>query len=186
VHAPNSNAGTVAIDAAGNLSLRKPSSFGSDLPVPQLYWEDFHPGRVFEHGPRRVSRQEIVAFAAEFDPQPMHLDEDAARNTMVGGLCASGWHACSILMRMAVDAFAHRAAGMGAPGVDEVRWLAPIRPDDALHLRATVVEARASRSRPDMGFVRFAFELFNGAGVRVMTLGSSMMMGRRGRTGEPP
>jgi acyl dehydratase len=174
-----------AIDAAGNLSLRKPSSFRSDVPVPQLYWEDFYPGRLFEHGPRPVSREEIVAFAAEFDPQPMHLDVDAARATMVGGLCASGWHACCILMRMVVDAFAHDAASMGAPGVDEVKWLMPIRPGDALHLRATVVETRASKSRPDMGFVRFTFELFNGAGTRVMTLGTSMMMGRRGTAGEP-
>ena len=97
----------------------------------------------------------MIAFAAEFDPQPMHLDEAAARATMMGGLCASGWYACCILMRMCADAFVLNSSSMGAPGVDEVKWLLPIRPDDQLRLRATVLDARASSSRPDMGFVRF-------------------------------
>lgn len=147
--------------------------------MPQLYWEDFHPGRVFEHGPRRLPRDEMIAFAAQFDPQPMHLDEAAARESMMGGLAASGWYACCILMRMCVDAFVGESTSMGAPGVDEVRWLLPIRPDDELRLKATVLETRVSKSRPDMGFVRFEFELFNAAGPRVMTLTTSLMMGRR-------
>jgi acyl dehydratase len=147
--------------------------------VPQLQWEDFTPGRVFEHGPRRLPRDEMIAFAAEFDPQPMHLDEAAARATMLGGLAASGWYACCILMRMTVDAFVGNSASMGAPGVDEVRWLRPIRPDDELSLRATVLETRASKSRPDMGFVRFEFELFNAKAERVMVLITSLMLGRR-------
>jgi acyl dehydratase len=147
--------------------------------VSQLQWEDFTPGRVFEHGPRRLPRDEMIAFAAEFDPQPMHLDEEAARATMLGGLAASGWYACCILMRMTVDAFVGNSASMGAPGVDEVRWLLPIRPDDELRLRATVLETRASKSRPDMGFVRFEFELFNAKDERVMTLITSLMLGRR-------
>jgi acyl dehydratase len=147
--------------------------------VPELHWEDFTPGRVFTHGPRRLPRDEMIAFAAEFDPQPMHLDENAARATMLGGLAASGWYACCILMRMCVDAFVGRSSSMGAPGVDEVRWLLPIRPDDELSLRATVLETRASNSRPEMGFVRFEFELVNAAGERVMTLITSLMLGRR-------
>jgi acyl dehydratase len=147
--------------------------------VPQLHWEDFTPGRVFEHGPRRLPRDEMIAFAAEFDPQPMHLDEEAARATMLGGLAASGWYACCILMRMTVDAFVGNSTSMGAPGVDEVRWLRPIRPDDELTLRATVLETRASKSRPDMGFVRFEFEMFNAKGERVMVLITSLMLGRR-------
>ena len=147
----------------------------------QLQWEDFTLGRVFEHGPRRLPRDEMIAFAAEFDPQPMHLDEEAARATMLGGLAASGWYACCILMRMTVDAFVGNSASMGAPGVDEVRWLLPIRPDDAVRLRATVLETRASKSRPDMGFVRFEFELFNAKDERVMTLITSLMLGRRGQ-----
>jgi acyl dehydratase len=151
----------------------------TETSVSKLFLEDFQPGRVFEHGPRRLPRQEMMAFAAEFDPQPMHLDEAAARATMMGGLCASGWYLCCIVMRMVVDGFAHNAASMGAPGVDEVKWLIPVRPDEEVRLRATVIETRASRSRPDMGFVRFTFELFNGEGIRAMTLSSSMMMGRR-------
>lgn len=121
----------------------------------------------------------MVAFAAEFDPQPFHLDEAAARETMLGGLAASGWHSCCILMRMSVEAFVGKSSSMGAPGVDEVKWLAPIRPDDDLTLRAAVLDTRASNSRPDMGFVRFAFELSNARGERVMVLTSSLMLGRR-------
>ena len=147
--------------------------------MPRYYWEDFTPGRIFEHGPRRLSRDEMVAFAAEFDPQPMHLDEVAARVTMMGGLCASGWYVCCILMRMCADAFVLDSSSMGAPGVDEVKWLLPVRPDDEIRLRATVADVRASNSRPDMGFVKFNFELFNAAGQRVMTLTTSLMMGRR-------
>jgi acyl dehydratase len=147
--------------------------------VPQLYWEDFTPGRVFEHGPYRVARDEMIAFAAEFDPQPFHLDEAAARATMFGGLAASGWYSCSVLMRMMADAFVLRSSSRGAPGVEDVKWLAPIRPDDDLHMRAEVLDTRVSNSRPDMGFVRIGFELCNGAGQRVMTLVSTMMMGRR-------
>jgi acyl dehydratase len=147
--------------------------------VPQLTWEDFTPGRVFEHGPRRLPRDEMIAFAAEFDPQPMHLDDEAARATMLGGLAASGWYLCCILMRMCADAFVLNSSSMGAPGVDEVKWLLPVRPDDELSLRATVLDTRASKSRPDMGFVRFEFELFNAKGQRAMTLTTSLMMGRR-------
>jgi len=147
--------------------------------VPRYYWEDFTPGRIFEHGPRRLSRDEMMAFAAEFDPQPMHLDEVAARATMMGGLCASGWYVCSILMRMIADAFVLDSSSMGAPGVDEVKWLLPVRPDDEIRLRATVADVRASNSRPDRGFVKFHFELFNAAGQRVMTLTTSLMMRRR-------
>lgn len=126
-----------------------------------------------------MPRDEMVAFAAEFDPQPMHLDEVAARSTMLGGLCASGWFACCILMRMCAEAFVLDSSSMGAPGVDEVRWLLPIRPGDQLTLRATVIETRASRSRPDMGFVRFNFDLFNQRNEHVVALTTSMMMGRR-------
>ena len=147
--------------------------------MPQFYWEDFAPGRVFDHGPRRLLRDEMIAFAAEFDPQPMHLDEAAARQTMMGGLCASGWYGCCILMRMMADAFVLDSSSRGAPGVDEVKWLLPIRPEDELRLRATVMDTRVSNSRPDMGFVKLNLELFNAAGQCVLTLTSSLMMGLR-------
>ena len=145
----------------------------------KLYWEDFTPGSVTEYGPRLVTHEEIVAFAAEFDPQPMHLDEDAARATMLGGLAASGWHSCCLVMRMMADGFVLNSSSMGGPGVDEVRWLSPVRPGDRLTLRVRVLESRPSKSRPEMGLVRFAFALLNQTGTEVMTLGTSLMFGRR-------
>ena len=147
--------------------------------MPKLHFEDFTPGRVFEFGPRAITREEIVGFAAEFDPQPMHLDEEAARATMLGGLAASGWHTCGIVMRMICDGFLLDSSSMGAGTVEEVKWLAPVRPGDQLTLRATVISARGSRSRPEMGIVAMLYELFNGAGQRVMSLTSPMLMGRR-------
>ena len=145
----------------------------------KLYWEDFTPGSVTEYGPRLVTREEIVAFAAEFDPQPMHLDEDAARATMLGGLAASGWHSCCLVMRMMADGFVLNSSSMGGPGVDEVRWLSPVRPGDRLTLRVRVLESRPSKSRPEMGLVRFEFALFDAQGRHAVTLITSMMMGRR-------
>lgn len=145
----------------------------------KLYWEDFSKGNVAEYGPRLVSREEIVAFAAEFNPQPFHLDEDAARASMFGGLAASGWHSCSLLMRIIADGFVVNSSSMGSPGVDEVKWLAPVRPGDRLTVRATVLETRASRTRPEMGLVNFLFEMFNQAGMTVMTLTTTSMFGRR-------
>ena len=147
--------------------------------APKLYWEDFSKGSVTEYGPRQVSREEIVAFAAEFDPQPFHLDEDGARASMFGGLAASGWHSCSLLMRIIADGFVVNSSSMGSPGVDEVKWLAPVRPNDRLRVRASVLETRASRSRPEIGLVKFLFEMLNQAGTTVMTITSNLMFGRR-------
>jgi acyl dehydratase len=130
----------------------------------RLHWEDFQPGQVNEIGPRLITREEIISFATEFDPQPMHLDEEAASASMLGGLAASGWHTCCIVMRMISDGMLQGTSFMGAPGIEEVNWLAPVRPGELLRLRVTVVETRASRSRPDMGFVKFRYELF-GAGT---------------------
>jgi len=157
--------------------------------VPRLHWEDFSPGQVTDCGSRLVTRAEIIAFAAEYDPQPMHLDEAAARASLFGGLVASGWHTCCVLMRMLSDDFLAEASFMGAPGVEEVKWLAPIRPGERINARATVLETRPSRSRPDIGFVKFRFELINAADQPVMTLIVSPMFGRRAvnavQEGEP-
>ncbi|MEW6449406.1 MAG: MaoC family dehydratase [Pseudomonadota bacterium] len=146
----------------------------------KLHWEDFVEGQVNEYGPRHVTHDEIVEFAREFDPQPFHLDDEAAKKTMFGGLAASGWHTCCLFMRMIADGFVNNSASMGAPGVDEVKWLMPVRPGDDLTLRATVLDTRASKSRPDMGFVRFKFEMLNASGAVVMILESSLMQGLRG------
>ena len=148
----------------------------------KLYWEDFTAGQVIDCGRRLVSAEEIKQFAAEFDPQPMHLDEEAARATPAGGLIASGWHTCAILMRMIADGFLIESASMGAPGVEEVRWLAPVRPGDELTARGTVLATRASRSRPELGFVSMLYEVFNQAGTCVLTERCTQMLARREAT----
>ena len=147
--------------------------------MPKLHWEDFQPGAVAVYGPRLVTREEIVAFAAEFDPQPMHLDEAAASATILGGLGASGWHICSLLMRMICDGFVLESSAMGAPGVDEVRWLKPLRPGTHIRVRSTVLDKRASNSRPEMGFVKYHFDVLDDADNVLMTLRSSFMVTRR-------
>lgn len=147
--------------------------------MPTYYFEDFSVGQVAEYGPRHVTREEIVAFAAQFDPQPMHMDEDAARRTMLRGLSASGWHTCAITMRMIADGYLLDAASMGAPGIGEVKWLRPVRPGDDLTVRSTVQSVRASQSKPDRGFVNFLFEVFNGRGEPVMTMTVPQMLMKR-------
>lgn len=144
-----------------------------------LSFEDFQPGRFGSFGPRRVSRAELLAFAAEYDPQPMHLDEEAAKGSMLGGLSGSGWHLGAIMMRMLVDGFIGRTASLGSPGVNELRWLAPLRPDDDLMLDVDVVEARVSRSRPETGIVTFKCTIRNAAGVVLCEMESPIIVGRR-------
>ncbi|MGE3987747.1 MaoC family dehydratase [Pseudorhodoplanes sp.] len=145
----------------------------------KLYFEDFKPGHTAEYGPRLVTREEIIAFSVQYDPQPMHLDEAAAQKSLLGGLGASGWHGCGIMMRMICDGFLLDSTSMGAGGVEEVQWQRPIRPGDRLTLRVTILEARASKSRPDMGIVRFRYEMFNAHGEGVMTMVTPAMFGRR-------
>jgi acyl dehydratase len=145
----------------------------------KLHWEDFQPGAVNVYGPRLVTREEIVAFAAEFDPQPMHLDEAAASATILGGLGASGWHTCCLLMRIIADGFILNSSSMGGPGIDEVRWLKPLRPGTQIRVRATVLETRASGSRPQMGLVKFLFEVIDEADTLLTTLTTTLMFGRR-------
>jgi acyl dehydratase len=143
------------------------------------FFEDFTPGMLIEHGPRLVTREEIVAFAAEFDPQPMHLDEEAARASILGGLAASGWHTCCLLMRMACDSFVLDSSSMGAPGIDEVKWLKPLRPGTQITLRVTVLDVSVSKSRPEMGFVKTRMEILDDDRAEIMILTASMIMGRR-------
>jgi acyl dehydratase len=145
----------------------------------KLHWEDFQPGAVAVYGPRLVTREEIVAFAAEFDPQPRHLDEIAARGSILGGLSASGWHTCCLFMRIIADGFILDSSSMGGPGVDEVRWLKPLRPGTRIRVRSTVLDTRASKSRPEMGLVKFMYEVLDEADALVMTLATTMMFGRR-------
>ncbi|MBN9014897.1 MAG: MaoC family dehydratase [Rhizobiales bacterium] len=144
-----------------------------------LTFEDFPPGHFGTFGPRHVTREEILAFAAEFDPQPMHLDEEAASKSMLRGLSGSGWHLGSLMMRMLFDGFIGRTASLGSPGVDELRWLSPLRPGDDLTLDVEVKDARVSRSRPDLGIVTFRTQVRNAAGQVLLEAISPIMVKRR-------
>jgi acyl dehydratase len=147
--------------------------------MPRLYFEDFVPGSVETWGARLVTREEILAFAQEFDPQPHHLDEAAAEASILKGLSASGWHSCALAMRMACDWFLLETAAMGSPGIDEVRWKKPVRPGDVLAMRRTVLEPRASQSKPDRGLVPMIWELVNHNGETVMSLQATTIVARR-------
>jgi acyl dehydratase len=145
----------------------------------KYYWEDLFVGKVIELGPRDVTSEEIIEFARRYDPQPFHTDPEAARHSIYGGLIASGWHTCAIMMRMLYDGVLVRAASLGSPGVDSVRWLKPVRPGDTLRARMTVVEARVSRSKPDRGTIKSEWEVFNQSGELVMTMEGMGMYRRR-------
>ena len=145
----------------------------------KYYWEDFPVGRVREVGPVTVSREDIISFARQFDPQPFHVDEEAGRRSMFEGLIASGWHTCSLAMRMICDAYLLDTASAGSPGVDNVRWLQPVRPGDILRLRIEVIEARPLQSRPELGLVRNRWELSNQRGETVLRMEGSGMIRRR-------
>jgi acyl dehydratase len=143
------------------------------------YFEDFQAGEEYPFGPHTVTRAEIVAFAAEFDPQPFHLDEQSAAGTLLGGLAASGWHTCGLFMSMACRGWLGQTASMGSPGVDHLEWKRPVRPGDVLSGRSVVLDCRASKTRPDRGFVRFRHEVFNARGENVMMCENPLMVLRR-------
>ncbi len=143
------------------------------------YFEDFKPGDVIELGSRTISKERILAFAREFDPQPFHTDEEAAKRSIYGGLLASGWHTGSLLMRILNDGLLKDTASLGSPGVDELRWLKPVRPGDVLSARMTVLESIPSRSKPDRGLIRSLMELRNQHGEVVLTVRGLSLLGRR-------
>jgi len=143
------------------------------------YFEDFRVGETGALGTHTITEVEIVAFARKYDPQPFHVDPEAARATFFGGLIASGWHTCAILMRLSVEAARREeAAGTGSPGVDSCRWLKPVRPGDRLSARTEVLEAWPSRSKP-FGFVRRRLEMLNQHGQIVLSLVGISMYRRR-------
>jgi acyl dehydratase len=133
------------------------------------YWDDIKAGDVVELGSRTMEKERMVGFAREFDPQPFHTDESAAKASIWGGLIASGWHTGSVLMRLFYEGFLKDTASLGSPGIDELRWLKPVRPGDTLSARLTVTEATASRSKPDRGIIRSVMEMRNQHGEVVMT-----------------
>jgi acyl dehydratase len=148
-------------------------------PEAHLYFEDYVPGSVREFGPAVVDEAEIVEFARRYDPQPIHTDPEWALSGPFGGLIASGWHTTAIMMRLLVDHYLPSAASLGSPGIDELRWLRPVRPGDELRVRVTVIEARPSRSKPDRGLLRSRIEVLEADGPAVMTLIALNMIRRR-------
>ena len=152
--------------------------------MPRLTFEDFKPGTAMTYGRYAVTLDEIRAYASEYDPQPMHLDAVAAQRSLLGGLAASGWHSCCMMMRMLTDSFLINTSCMGAPGVDEVRWLKPVYPGDVLTVRHTVLSSKISQSKPDRGFVSFHFEMLNQNGDVVLDQRNAIMFGLRDHGGQ--
>jgi len=144
-----------------------------------LYWEDFQVGETVEMGSHTFGAEEIIAFGRQYDPQPFHTDPVAAQNSFYGELIASGWHSCAIGMRLMCETYINRTHSMGSPGVDNIRWLAPVKAGDTLSYRRTVLETRLSRSRPDAGLVRTRWEAVNQTGVLVLSMEGWGMFGRR-------
>ena len=143
------------------------------------YWEDLQPGSVRELGSVTPTAQEIREFASQFDPQPFHLDEEAGRRSVFGGLCASGWHTCSMAMRLTVDHFLNESSSMGSPGLENIRWMKPVHPGDKLKLTHRVIESRALNSKPDIGLVRAIWEMHNQRGEQVLQMEGYGMFRRR-------
>lgn len=133
----------------------------SDTSSSDRYFEDYIEGTVREFGPAAISEEEIIAFGKQFDPQPFHTDPEAAKDSIFGGLIASGWHTAAVTMRILVEKYLSDVASLGSPGVEELRWLKPVYPGDQLSARVTVIETRRSRSKPDRGIVRSYIEVFN-------------------------
>jgi acyl dehydratase len=141
--------------------------------TPSIYFEDFVVGETVSFGRKVVSKEEIIAFARAFDPQPFHLDEEAAKSSLIGRLCASGWHSCAMLMRMLADDVLNKAASLGSPGLDEVKWLKPVLPGDELIGRYTCTAKRVLASRPGVGLCQVLFEMLNQDGDVLMTWSGS-------------
>lgn len=144
-----------------------------------LYWEDLQPGSVRDLGATSVDAAQIKEFAGQYDPQPFHLDEEAGRRSLFGGLCASGWQTAALAMRLTVDNMLRHSSSQGSPGLESLKWLKPVYPGDRLNLRHTILESRPLKSRPDVGLVRSRWEMFNQHGDKVLEMEGYGMFGRR-------
>jgi acyl dehydratase len=143
------------------------------------YLEDFQVGEVLQAGSSVVSREEILQFAQQFDPQPFHVDDEAARSSIFGGIIASGWHTAAMAHRLLVKHVLSISAAMGSPGIDELRWLLPVRPGDELLLRLEVLSITPSRSKPDRGVIKMKMEVRNQKAELVMTEIATALFARR-------
>ena len=145
----------------------------------KTYWEDFKTGERKSIGSVVVDKDEVIEFASRYDPQPFHVDEKAARQSIYGGLIASGWHTCSMVMRLMCDSYLLESASLGSPGIENVRWLRPVRPGDTLTAYRTIEETRVSASRPDRGIVKSLWEVDNQKGELVLTMSGIQFFLRR-------
>jgi acyl dehydratase len=143
---------------------------------PKYYWEDFPSGCTRRIGPRCVSAEEIIAFARQFDPQPFHIDAEEAAKSRFNGLIASGWHICALVMRMICDDHILESAGLGSPGAQSIRWKQPLRPGDAISIEATVLEARRSQRHPEVGILRWHWDVRNQHGESIAELETTGMI----------
>lgn len=146
------------------------------VPRENRYFEDYVAGSVYEFGSITVTEEEVIAFARKYDPQTFHIDPEAAKNTRFGGLIASGWHTAGLMMRLLVDNVISGVASLGSPGVDQLRWLKPVRPGDNLSVRVTIRNARRSQSKPDRGMITHYVEVLNQDRELVMTMESVGMV----------
>jgi len=151
----------------------------TERPAPRYFWEDFPVGSVRTFGAYEVKREEVLAFAWAYDPQPFHLDDAAAEASLFGRLAASGWHTCAMTMRMLCEGYLLQSASLGSPGIDNLRWHKPVYPGDTLHVDYTVLEARPMASRPGVGLVKSQTEVKNQHGDVVLSMNGWGMFRRR-------
>jgi acyl dehydratase len=169
--------------AAGQTATRTLSAEDFTAAIGARYFEDYRAGAVYEYGYATLDEAELLAFARRFDPQPIHADAAAAAAGPFGGLIASGWHTGAILMRLFADHYLSRVASLASPGIDELRWPAPVRPGDTLRLRTTIAETRRSRSKPDRGLIFTHAELLNQDDRRVLSLTAMNLLKLRDAAG---
>ena len=150
----------------------------------KYYWEDMPPGSERDLGSISPTQAEIVDFARQWDPQPFHLDPEAAKDSVFGALCASGWHTCAMAMRLMVTNFLHETSSLGSPGLESLKWTKPVYPGDVLRLQHTITEKRPMTKRPDVGLVRTVWEMFNQNDEKVLHMEGYGMFRRR--EPEPP
>ena len=148
--------------------MSQPDTTGT-VPWKERYFEDYAAGETAEYGDYEITEAEIVDFARRYDPQPFHVDAEAARGSIYGGIISSGWMTASVMMRMMTDHFIPPCSSMGSPGIDELRWILPVRPGDRLRMRSAILETRRSQSKPDRGVVRISHEAINQKGEVVAT-----------------
>ena len=157
------------------------------MAVITYFWEDMAVGQVRDLGTISPSREDIIAFASQFDPQPFHLDDAAGAASVFGGLCASGWHTCSMAMRLMVTNFLQQTSSLGSPGLENIQWKKPVYPNDTLRLQTTVLETKPMGRRPDVGMTRNLWEMFNQHGDKVLHMeGWGMFRRRHPSTPESP